>query len=470
MATNDPELIIGLVAPLGTSTTDLTKEIRGSLSRFGYKAVPIKLSELLPTAAPAPTGEAEDQRIRRLIDAGNQFCKVNEDAAAVARLAVSAIRARRIELIRADGDHRPIDEIAGRPRTAYVVQSLKRREEVQLLREVYGSQFILIGSQGSVAERTQSLLQLNLSSADDAEKDDIVKKLIDIDADEREQLGQNVNRTYPQADFFVRNNDRVDINRVFDLLFHKPEAPTIGEYAMYVALASSARSLAASRKVGAAIVIDEAVVATGYNDVPHGQIPDVLEGEDTSETFKRENLRDTLKRLKETGLLADTLDADDEGVALAAAALDKGELLSVIEYQRAVHAEAKAIDDATVRGVSPAGGTLFVTTYPCHLCYKHALSVRLDRIEYIEPYPKSRAVAMFSKGAEDKLIPFAGVAPRRYMQIFGDRPAFVADASGRFPKYDRKVAQPLVGQVREDEDRAERERRAINALKKEFRT
>jgi cytidine deaminase len=27
MATNDPELIIGLVAPLGTSTTDLTKEI-----------------------------------------------------------------------------------------------------------------------------------------------------------------------------------------------------------------------------------------------------------------------------------------------------------------------------------------------------------------------------------------------------------------------------------------------------------
>jgi hypothetical protein len=148
MATNDPELIIGLVAPLGTSTTDLTKEIQGSLSRFGYKAVPIKLSELLPTAAPPPTGEAEDMRIRRLIEAGNEFCKVNEDAAAVARLAVNAIRARRIELVRADDDHRPIVEIADRPRTAYVVQSLKRREEVQLLREVYGSQFILIGSQG----------------------------------------------------------------------------------------------------------------------------------------------------------------------------------------------------------------------------------------------------------------------------------------------------------------------------------
>lgn len=471
MATPDAELIVGLVAPVGTNTTDLTKEIRGSLSRFGYKAVPIKLSELLPTADEAPPGEADDQRIRRLIEAGNEFCRLNDgDPASVARLAVSAIRARRVELLRGDGDQRSIGELLCRPRTAYIVQSLKRREEVQLLREVYGSQFLLVGSQGSVAERTESLLQLDLSSADETEKEDIVKKLIDVDADEREQLGQNVNRTYPQADFFIRNNRRKDIDRVFDLLFQKPEAPKIGEYAMYVALASSARSLAASRKVGAAIVVGEAVIATGYNDVPHGQDPDVLVGEDTSEKFKRENVRDTLRRLKDAGLLADTLDADDEGVARATAALEKGELLSVIEYQRAVHAEAKAIDDATIRGVSPAGGTLFVTTYPCHLCYKHALSVRLAHVEYIEPYPKSRAAAMFSKRVEDVLVPFAGVAPRRYMEIFGDRPAFAADDDGRFPKYKRKVAQPLVGDVREDRDRAERERRAINALKKEYRT
>jgi hypothetical protein len=38
------------------------------------------------------------------------------------------------------------------------VQSLKRREAVQLLRWVYGGQFILVGSQGSVDERTQRML------------------------------------------------------------------------------------------------------------------------------------------------------------------------------------------------------------------------------------------------------------------------------------------------------------------------
>jgi deoxycytidylate deaminase len=471
MAEVGPELIVGLVAPVGTRTSELAREIQGSLSRCNYKVVPIKLSELLPTTGQAVVGEAEDERILRLIAGGNQFCEDNgKDAAAVARLGVKAILERRIALLRADGDTRPVREITGgRPRTAYILQSLKRREEVQMLRWVYGNQFILIGSQGSVTERTQNLMRFNLSSADDSGKQRIVKELIDIDAEEQGDLGQNVNRTYPQADFFIRNNDPAAIDRVVDLLFQEPEAPTTGEYAMFVALASGGRSLAASRKVGAAIVVDDSVVATGYNDVPHGQKPDVVEGVDTSELFKKENLRDTLQRLKAAGLLSRGLNPDDRGVARAAAALDKGQLMSVIEYQRAVHAEARAIDDATVRGVSPQGGILYVTTYPCHLCYKHALSVRLDHVEYIEPYPKSRAVAMFSEGAEEKLVPFAGVAPRRYMAIFGDRPAFEADESGRFPEYDRRVAQPLVGPLREDGDRTERERDAVNRLKEEYR-
>jgi deoxycytidylate deaminase len=467
VARGGPELVIGLVSPVGMNTTDLASKVQGILADCDYTAVIIKLSALLPTGA-APAGESEDQRIHRLIEAGNAFCaNNNNDAASIARLAVTAIRGRRIALLRGDGDTRPADEItAGRPRTAYVLQSLKRREEVQLLREVYGNQFVLIGSQGSVAERTLSLLQRNLSASDDGGKRRIVDELISVDADDREPLGQNVIDTYPQADFFVRNNERGEIDRIIGLLFREPAEPTIGEYAMYVARASRARSLAASRKVGAAIVIDDSVAATGYNDVPHGQIPDVRQGVDTSEKFKRDNLRDTMQRLKKAGLLASGLDGD--GVDEAVAALKGGELMSVIEYQRAVHAEARAIDDATVRGVSPKGGTLYVTTYPCHLCYKHALSVRLSRVEYIEPYPKSRAVRMFSEGAEDKLVPFAGVAPRRYMEIFDDRPAFVSDPRGIFPKHDRRVALPLLGTLRQDEDIASNERTAMNGLKEEY--
>jgi hypothetical protein len=103
MAARGPELVIGLVAPVGTRTTELAREVQGSLSGFDYKVVPIKLSDLLPTAGPAPVGEAEDERILRLIAAGNQFCKDNDgDAAAVACLAIRAIRERRIALLRED--------------------------------------------------------------------------------------------------------------------------------------------------------------------------------------------------------------------------------------------------------------------------------------------------------------------------------------------------------------------------------
>jgi deoxycytidylate deaminase len=464
----DSELVIGLVTPVGTSTEYLAKTLQGALSDCGYVAIVIKLSDLLPNPA-APIGEPEDHRVKRLIAAGDDFCENNDDAAALARLAVRAIRTTRLQLLRQDLDGRPAKELINRPRTAYILHSLKRPDEIEMLREVYGGQFLLVGCQGTPKLRMANLLKRNLSATSYEEKQEIVDDLMATDAREQGQYGQNVNGTYPRADFFLHSNDLAKkINRMVGLLFGEPIGPTIGEYAMYVARASSARSLAASRKVGAAIVVEDAVVATGYNDVPFGQTSDVLEGKDTSEQFKRDNLRDTLLRLQEAGMLSAELPAiDDEAVTKAAEALERGELMSVIEYQRAVHAEAKAIDDATVRGVSPKGGTLYVTTYPCHLCYKHALSARLKSVEYIEPYSKSKAVAMFPVGSEGRLTPFAGVAPRRYMATFDDRPAFLSVAPGIFEKKDRRVAHPILSDVRDNADRAERERSADHGLREE---
>ena len=465
----DSELVIGLVTPIGTDTGGLAKAVQGALTDCGYIAVVIKLSDLLPGEHP-PVGECEDQRVRRLIAAGNSFCKQHNDAAAIARLAVREIRQARLQLLRQDGDERPVSELVNRPRTAYILQSLKRTDEVELLREIYGGQFLLVGCQGTPKWRRTNLLKRNLSASSQEQKETIVEELLEIDADDQDPLGQNVNDTYPQADFFLRTNYlSKNVNRVIGLLFGEPIAPTIGEYAMYVARASSARSLAASRKVGAAIVVENAVVATGYNDVPDGQEPDVLQGRDTSEQYKRDNLRDTLLKLQQAGLLREDLPhIDDEAVTEAAQALKRGELMSVIEYQRAVHAEARTIDDATVRGVSPSGGTLYVTTFPCHLCYKHALSVRIKSVEYIEPYSKSRAVEMFPLGSEARLTPFAGVAPRRYMATFDDRPPFVSDRDGIFETKDRRVAHPILSNVRDNADRAGRERSAINGLGEEY--
>jgi deoxycytidylate deaminase len=465
--------VIGLVTPVGTNTGELASTIAGALSDYNYTPIVIKLSDQLPAELP-PLGEAEDHRIRRLIAAGDDFCRLHTsagpdgDPAALARLAVREIRRARLALHRQDGDKRAVEELVeGRDRTAYILHSLKRPAEVQLLREIYREQFVLIGSQGSVQQREANLFQRPMSASGHEEKLAVIRDLMKLDADESDPAGQKVNETYPLADFFLRNNEA---DRAVRLLFGEPIAPEVGEYAMYVARASRARSLAASRKVGAALVVDDAVVATGYNDVPYGQTPDVLEGNDTSEQLKRDNVLDTLGRLRKAGMLDSQAAAlpDAELASSAIAALKGGELLAVIEYQRAVHAEAKAIDDATVRGVSPKGGTLYVTTYPCHLCYKHALSVQLGRVEYIEPYSKSRAAAMYPDGKDDRLVPYAGVAPRRYIEIFDERLPFMSDPSGKFLPIDRRVAYPLVSRVRNDADRVAEERLAVNGLKEEY--
>jgi deoxycytidylate deaminase len=470
----DPELIIGLVTPIGANTSELADNLCGALSDYHYTTIVIKLSDHLP-GPPGPLGEKEDARVRRLIEAGDAFCARHTseshpdgDPAALARLAIREIRKARLQLLRQDGDTSPVEELTyGRERTAYILHSLKRPAEVTLLREVYGEQFILIGSQASIQQREDHLMHRPMPALDEGAKRDLVRNLVRQDADEGNPVGQLVNDTYPLADFFLRDNQ---VERTIDVLFGQPIAPEIGEFAMYLARASAARSLAASRKVGAAIVVNGSVISTGYNDAPHGQRPDVIEGRDSSELMKQENVLDTIRRLKQGGLLSSTVDSlDEQEIAQKAiAALRGGELLGVIEYQRAVHAEALAIDDATVRGISPVGGTLYVTTYPCHLCFKHALSVRLERVEYIEPYPKSRAGTMYPSGTDQRLVPYAGVAPRRYLQVFETRKAFVADTEGNFPEVNRRVARPLLEAVRNDDDRSDEERFAVNGLQEEF--
>ena len=88
-----------------------------------------------------------------------------------------------------------------------------------------------------------------------------------IDADEDDPFGQKVNATYPQADYFLRSDESPD--RFVNLLFADPKIPpSSGELAMYLAQATAHKSLASSRKVGAALLLNESVIAVGCNDVP----------------------------------------------------------------------------------------------------------------------------------------------------------------------------------------------------------
>lgn len=229
-------------------------------------------------------------------------------------------------------------------------------------------------------------------------------------------------------------------------------SPSKEEYGMYAAKSASFRSADLSRQVGAAIFSkDGELITQGCNEVPkaHGgtywdseepDFRDVKLGQDPNDILKRDILRDLFDRLAKSSLLSEkaqqlgSLDemikklthrrkrgTDDRDGPLATAAI-----MDVTEYGRIVHAEMCAICDAARLGRSVKGGTLFCTTFPCHNCTKHILAAGIDRVVYMEPYPKSKAKDLHQNEIEIEnevkgrvsFVPFLGIAPFRYRDIF----------------------------------------------------
>ena len=100
----------------------------------------------------------------------------------------------------------------------------------------------------------------------------------------------------------------------------------------------------------------------------------------------------------------------------------------MIEYGRSVHAEMAALMDAAKRGVPVAGCTLYTTTFPCHNCAKHIVASGIQRVVYVEPYPKSFTWRLYSDsvwidgageaGKAIKFEPFVGISFRQYFSLF----------------------------------------------------
>src|SRR5262249_4899443 len=146
---------------------------------------------------------------------------------------------------------------------------------------------------------------------------------------------------------------------------------------------------------------------------------------------KRNLLADTLQYFQKAGWLNAEKSAQDIR-SLVSAAMDgdspilpgRSRLRNLIEFGRAVHAEMAALVEAARRGVSVSQCTMYVTTFPCHLCARHIVAAGIKHLRYIEPYAKSLAVELYPDsiaveiaGNSDAVVfePFVGIAPRQYM-------------------------------------------------------
>jgi cytidine deaminase len=444
------ELFIGLVAPVGTDHDLLSEILVDTLRSFGYETVLVRLAQLLhtyPRYQKLPKNPV-DAYIRSHQKAGNDFRWLAESADALAVLGIGAVREAR--------KGRNQDERKIIPSCAYIIRSLKTPQEVATLRSVYGNAFVLIGSSAHYEVRRRFLATAIATSHHSFQYEQFLptaESLMLIDQEEfGEVFGQNLRNTYYLSDIFVDASEtkylRDSVERGLELLFGNTfHTPGKDEYAMFLAMGAALRSAELGRQVGAVIANDAgSVLALGTNEVPKvngglywaGDQPDYREfvmREDSNDKYKKGLLVDLLSRLKEDGWLSDER-AKIDPTELAAIALDDkqspsisdAQLRHLIEFMRAVHAEMAALTDAALRGVSTAGATMYVTTFPCHLCAPHIVAAGIKRVVYLEPYVKSRAVQLYpdsvavdqsdARHPQVPFEPFVGVAPRKYIDLF----------------------------------------------------
>jgi deoxycytidylate deaminase len=423
------ELVIGLVVPLGSDLTALNAELDDSFAKAGYTVDRIKMSAILEDAA--TTGIEIDtssyyRRMKTIMDAGDSIRTRHARSDALALMAAALISKMRE---------------AGKTKieTVHLLESLKRPEEVRRLRSIYGAGFFLLGVYSSEEKRRQ-YLEMNKGM-----RREEVEELTERDQRSANPFGQRTHDTFELADAFIDLDEpeeaKYGLWRIVELLFGDPFAtPTLDEHAMFLAYASSFRSSNLSRQVGAAIASREGnIIATGTNEVPKaggGQYT-------TSLSMTQENHRDFEEgydsNARERSKIVDRLEevfrdklagnADSKELRKILTEVLEDPVASLTEFGRSVHAEMEAILSCARTGISTVGATLYTTTFPCHNCTKHIVDAGIERVVYVEPYPKSKALKLHSdsivvgsRKIEDAthvvFEPFVGVAARRYLDLF----------------------------------------------------
>ena len=130
-------------------------------------------------------------------------------------------------------------------------------------------------------------------------------------------------------------------------------------YFMRITKLVATRSSCLRRSVGAVLVKDKRILATGYNGAPAG-----------------------MAHCEEAGCLRDQLH------------IPSGERH---ELCRGLHAEQNAIIQAARQGTEIKDSTLYCTTAPCSLCAKMLINAGVTRIVYEGSYPDERAMAFFAE-------------------------------------------------------------------------
>lgn len=459
------ELVIGLVGPIGSGVTTTAKMLKRTIEEeYGYEVDFITVSELIeknkhlvsPTDA---TKETEDKRVRGLQQIGDKL-REKFSAGYLAEKCVELIATHRIN----EKGYKQTEEGIRIPlprRRAHIIDSLKNPAEQNLLRDVYGDVFWLVGVFAPEEVRKKRLLDKGVAKEN-------LDVLITHDEYEVERHGQKVRDTIEESDFFVRNdgeNDeqlRITVGRFLHVLFNiTVHTPTLDEMAMYSAISAASRSGCLSRQVGAAIYSPSGeLLGLGWNDVPRfeGGLYTSENGEKDHRCFKwgqkechNEKKKEKLYESIVTVLQDNTVLNKDVSAEKIEKYLATTDIRNLIEYCRSVHAEMEALLSVARTGRNGLkGATMYVTTFPCHNCARHIVASGISRVIYIEPYPKSLALELHSDtistderdlGKRVVCLQYQGFAPKKIDRFFGH--GIERKSDGKAVERSKKNAKPV---------------------------
>ena len=339
------ELVFGLVYSVGTESKRVIDDLRNRLSGFGYEIIVIRASELL---AKPTSSENEYDRIKHYMNEGDELRKNSNNNAILAAGVISKIKSLRDTL---------------KPKTAYIVNSLKHPSEVEFLRKVYGQGFYLFGIHAEEKRRHGYLV------SDKSLTQNQASELIRIDEDEKISHGQRTRDTFHLSDFFInlgKNTDYVKntIQRFLELIFANPyKNPTFDEFAMFMAFNSSIRSSDLSRQVGAIIAKNEQIIATGANDCPKygggqywsevnddGEVNDYPDGKDyTREEDSNKIAQNEIIDEISNAIINSQLTSDKQKLIEI---LQQSKISDLTEFGRVVHAEMEALLSCAREGIA----------------------------------------------------------------------------------------------------------------------
>ncbi|PZO40488.1 MAG: cytidine deaminase [Pseudanabaena frigida] len=144
------------------------------------------------------------------------------------------------------------------------------------------------------------------------------------------------------------------------------QRPTWDEYFMLLTKLAAMRSTCLAFPVGAVIVKNKQVLATGYNGSPSGSVHCTTQGycyPDMSSCVVSKDFP-----------------------------------------SRAVHAEANAIAQAAKHGISTDGASIYVTLEPCISCLKLVVSAGIREVYYETTFNKGNNAALCQSFVEEGLV------------------------------------------------------------------